>query len=76
MVALNARKNIRGTDGDEPTTISLSDIQNGSLTANSKVDLIYTFCSEPFSYHDMQRPSNIAIMVDTTREYMQDQDSS
>jgi len=58
MVALNARKNIRGAGGDEPMTISLSDIQDSSLTANSK------------------RTSNIAIMVDTTREYMRDQDSN
>jgi len=58
MVALNARKTIRGAGGNEPMTISLSDIQNGSLTANSK------------------RPSNITIMIDTTREYMRDQDSN
>jgi len=58
MVALNARKNIRGTGGDEPMTISLSDIESGSLTANSKLT------------------SNIAIMVDTTREYLRDQDSN
>jgi hypothetical protein len=48
MVALNARKNIRGAGGDEPMTISLSDIQSGSLMANSKVDLIYTFALNLF----------------------------
>ena len=31
---------------------------------------------EPFSYHDVQLPSNIAIMVDTTREYLRDQGSN
>ena len=53
MVALNARKNIRGAGGDEPMTISLTDIQSGSMTANSKVDLIYTFALNLF--HIMSR---------------------
>ena len=48
MVALNARKNIRGAGGDEPMTISLTDIQSGSMTATSKVDLIYTFALNLF----------------------------
>ena len=48
MVALNARNNIRGAGDDKPKTIYLTYIQSGSLTANSKVDLIYFFALNLF----------------------------
>ena len=75
MATLNARMIIRGVT-DDPLTISLNTIQNASLTGHSKVDLICTFPLNVFSYNELQRANNnIAINVDTTREYTRDLDS-
>ena len=71
MVALNARKNIRGAGGDEPMSISLSDMQSGSLTANAKVDLIYTFALNLFHIMTCSYPAisqSWWTLLENTRE--------
>ena len=71
MVALNARKNIRGAGGDEPMSISLSDMQSGSMTANAKVDLIYTFALNLFHIMTCSYPAisqSWWTLLENTRE--------